>query len=178
MTEVSPHPHYYKDIGGIVAKVLDGKVVDWNTDVPGIWVGPHTLAAVGSYVSSFCESSPGIYRLIGLDDTGTAATLPRLCGSDRTGTLYIGMEGKTFSDRSRLTKLVRSLRPRRHGGLVYNEEHQAGYRLRRHPVLSRKFPEENLAITWCHTNQPTQAESFLLDTYFASFGDWPPLNRR
>ncbi len=178
MTEVLPHPYEFKDVGGLISKLQDGKVVDWNMDVPGIWVGPHTLSTVGSYVSSFCESQPGVYRLIGLDDTGAAATLPRMCGSDRRGTLYIGMEGKTFSDRSRLTKLVRSLRQPRHGGLVFNREHQAGYRLRRHPSLSKQFPEENLAITWCYTDQPVIAEETLLDVYFKSFGDWPPLNRR
>jgi hypothetical protein len=176
--EVSPYAYDFQDIGGIVAMVSNGKVVHWNIDVPGSWVGPYTLAAVGSYVSKFCKSLPGVYRLIALGDAGAAANLQRMCGNDETGTLYIGMEGKTFSDRSRLTKLVRSLRPPRHGGLVYNNEHHAGHRLRRHPVLSQKFPSEKLAITWCYSDQPARAEAMLLDAYFASFGDTPPLNRR
>jgi len=157
--------------------ILDGKIVHWNTDVPGMWVGPHALSTVGSYISSFCKSLPGVYRLIALDENGGAATLERMCGRDATGTLYIGMEGKTFSERSRLTKLVRSLRPPRHG-VVYNNEHKAGYRLRRHPVLSQRFPENKLAITWCYSDHPVLAEGILLDAYFASFGDTPPLNRR
>jgi len=70
----------------------------------------------------------GIYRLVGLDDAGKLATLDRICGSDQTGTLYIGCEGKNFAIRSRLSKLVRSLRePRsRGGGYINNEEHNAG----------------------------------------------------
>jgi hypothetical protein len=174
-TKVSPPD--YQDMGGIIAMLLDGKIVHWNIDIPGIWVGPYTLATVGSYVSSFCASSPGVYRLIALDDNGDAVTLERMCDRDRTGTLYIGKEGKTFSDRSRLSKLIRSLRPPRHGG-VYNDEHKAGYRLRRHPILSQRFPESKLAVAWCYSDDPPKAESTLLDAYFASFGDLPPLNRR
>jgi hypothetical protein len=59
---ISPHAYDYEDIGGIVAKFLDGKIVDWNTDVPGIWIGPHKLAKIGSYVSSYCKSLPGANR--------------------------------------------------------------------------------------------------------------------
>jgi hypothetical protein len=178
---ISPHAYDFQDLGGIVAMVLDGEILHWNKDVPGSWVGPHTLAAVGSYVSSLCKSLPGVYRLIALDDTGAPATLQRMCGTDSTGTLYIGMEGRTFSDRSRLTKLVRSLRPPRghgRGVFIHNREHHAGYRLRRHQILSQKFPPEKLALTWCYSNQPALAEAALLDIYFDSFGDTPPLNRR
>jgi hypothetical protein len=167
----------YQEIGGLIAKVSDGRIAHWNTDIPGMWVKPHTLATVGSYVSSFCEPLPGVYRLIALDDNGDAATLDRMCDRDKTGTLYIGKESKTFSDRSRLGKLIRSLRPPRSSG-VFNDEHKAGYRLRRHPTLSQRFPESKLAIAWCYTDDPTNAEGVLFDTYFASFGDLPPLNRR
>ena len=165
------------NIGGLDAYTTAGKVVHWNVNVPGNWVGEHRLESVGSYIASFCEDQPGVYRLIGLDEAGKPATLNRLCGCDKTGTLYIGAEGKTFADRSRLSRLVRSLRPPRYGP-VFNDEHKAGRRLRAHPELNTRFPESRLALTWCYCRTPIPAESALFETYFASFGDTPPLNFR
>ena len=134
------------------------------------------LTQVGSYVSKYCEQRPGIYRLIGLDEANKPAVLNRLLGQDHTGTLYIGCEGKNFAIRSRLTKLVRSCGDPK--SYRYNKEHEAGYRLRSHPILSQRFPESMLAITWCHTNECKVAEDRLLDAYFNWFGDLPPLNWR
>jgi hypothetical protein len=165
------------NLGGLDAFSVSGKVVHWNVNVPGYWVGPYALGRVGSYVSSFCEDRSGVYRLIGLDDNGKPAALDRLCARDTTGTLYIGAEGKTFADRSRLTKLVRSLQPPR-SGRVYNDEHKAGRRLRSHPQLSERFPVQKLALTWSYCSTPEFAESALFETYFSSFGDLPPLNFR
>jgi hypothetical protein len=166
--------------GGLLAWIVDGASAHWNIDVPGDWIGPYTLEQVGSYVSSYCEHRAGIYQLIG---SGKPAILDRICGPDQTGTLYIGCEGKNFADRSRLSKLVRSLgepRSTRDGGHIYNEEHNAGSRLRRHPVLSRRFPISKLALTWCYTDSKEcyLSERALLDAYFRSFGDTPPLNFR
>lgn len=162
-------------VGGLAAFAADGNPVHWNKSVPGDWVGPYPLARLGSYVSKFCEDRPGVYRLIALNEQGNPATLNRMCGGDTTGTLYIGVEGKTFSDRSRLGQLVRSLRsPRRRT----NQEHQAGYRLRSHPELNSRFPEARVALTWCYCDTPTSAERALFEVYFASFGDNPPLNFR
>jgi hypothetical protein len=167
-------PKNIRDIGGgLVSLVEDGAIAHWNDVVPGIWTGPYTLTQVGSYISKLCEPGPGIYRLIGLDDANMPAVLNRLLGQDHTGTLYIGCEGKNFAVRSRLTKLVRSLRDYR-----YNDEHGAGYRLRSHPILSQRFPKSRLAITWHYTNECKLAEDCLLDAYFTSFGDLPPLNWR
>jgi hypothetical protein len=158
-----------RDIGGgLLAWIVDGTIAHWNIDVPGEWVGPYTLEHLGSYVSSFCRPEAGIYRLIGLNDAGKPATLDRICGSDRTGTLYVGCEGKNFAVRNRLSKLVRSLRA---GDGIYNDEHNAGARLRRHPKLSERFPISKLAITWCYSAECYLAERCLLDAYFASFGE-------
>ncbi|MBM3527315.1 MAG: hypothetical protein FJX62_04430 [Alphaproteobacteria bacterium] len=165
--------------GGLSTLIVDGAIAPWNDDVPGRWIGPHTLKDVGSYVSKFCEPQAGIYRLIGLDNKGKPAALDRICGCDRTGTLYIGREGKNFAVRSRLSKLVRALRePRGSSGVrIYNDEHNAGYRLRHHPMLSLRFPISKLALTWCYSAESKEAERCLLDFYFWSFGDTPPLNR-
>jgi hypothetical protein len=175
---LSNWPYEFRNIGGLQALVrVGGEVVRWNEAVPGDWIGPHTLETLGSYVSSFCNDEPGVYRLIGLDDNGRPAVLDRMCGLDETGTLYIGKEGKTFADRSRLTKLVRSLQVPRHGP-VYNSEHNAGYRLRSHSFLSARFPPERVALTWCYSSSPGLAEGALFESYFDSFGDTPPLNWR
>jgi hypothetical protein len=179
LPEGIPENSFSKDIGGgLLAWIVDGAIAHWNIDVPGDWVGPYTVKQVGSYVSKFCRPSAGVYRLIGLDGAGKPAILDRICGNDRTGTLYIGYEGKNFMIRSRLSKLVRSLREPR--SYTYNEEHNAGYRLRRHPMLSQRFPKDRLAITWCYTDSEFcyLAEQSLLDAYFTSFGDTPPLNRK
>jgi hypothetical protein len=177
-----PENSVAEDIGGgLRACVVDGAIAHWNIDVPGEWIGPYTLKQVGSYVSRLCKPKAGVYRLIGLNDAGKPASLDRICGNDRTGTLYIGCEGKNFAVRSRLSKLVRSLREPRGRGRgvhIYNEEHNAGSRLRRHPILSQRFPVSKLAITWCYSAECYLAERALLDAYFASFGDTPPLNRK
>ena len=96
--------------GGLSAWVLDGRTTHWNIDIPGSWVGPYTLNDLGSYISSFCEPRPGVYRLIALDAAGAQkpAPLNRICGVDETGTLYIGRELKNFaSDSGRAPVLVR-----------------------------------------------------------------------
>jgi len=165
------------DIGGLDAFFKAGKIVHWNINVPGDWVGLHTLESIGSYVASFCNDEPGVYRLIALDEAGKPAKLNRLRGFDRTGTLYIGAEGKTFASRSRLGQLVRSLRQPRYG-YVYNDEHKAGRRLRSHPELNAQFPNTKLALNWCYCRTPLDAERALFEVYFASFGDTPPLNFR
>ena len=66
----------YQEIGGLFAKFSDGKVVHWNDNIPGMWVEPYTLATVGSYISSFCEARPGVYRLMGREAVALAVGLP------------------------------------------------------------------------------------------------------
>ncbi len=129
----------------------------WNDEIPGTWSGVYRLDQVGSYVSHHLESRRGVYRLIGLAEAGNSkpATIDRICGRDETGTLYVGCEGKNFAVRSRLSKLVRSLRePRR--GSAFNSEHNAGLFLRRNWLLSSRFPPSKLAIAWCYDPNPYQ----------------------
>src|SRR5216683_3721801 len=53
---------------------------------------------------------PGVYRLIGLDDTvdSTPAVIHRACGDDATGTLYIGASSCL---RDRIASWVMTNRP-------------------------------------------------------------------
>jgi len=143
---------------------------------PGSWY-LYRLDQVGSYVSRYLEAKRGVYRLVGLAESGKSkpAIIDRICGRDVTGTLYIGCEGKNFAVRSRLTKLVRSLREPRHGS-VYNAQHAAGLFLRRNYLLSTRFPKSKLAIAWCYDPNPYIAEGNLLVSYMDSLGESPPLN--
>lgn len=144
----------------------------WNDGPPGHWVRLHTLEEVGSYVSSFCEPYCGVYRLVALADDDkliSPKAIGRLCGEDKTGTLYVGRETYNFKERSRLSQLVRSLRYGR-------GEHVAGVFI--HHRLSSRFPLNRLAITWCYENLAGLAERELFGCYRSSFGELPPLNER
>jgi hypothetical protein len=144
----------------------------WNDGPPGEWVRLHTIAEVGSYVSRFCQPSCGVYRLVPFaedDKVIRPKAIGRLCGEDKTGTLYIGRESYNFTERSRLSQLVRSVR-----GMSGN--HLAGHYVRHQ--LSGRFPISRLAITWCYENRARIAERELFSCYRSSFGELPPLNDR
>jgi hypothetical protein len=153
-------------------------VPHWNEEIPGVWSDLVPLVEMGSIFRRL-QAETGVYRLVGLAEAGvnTPAIFNRMCGQDKTGTLYIGREGKNFAIRSRLSQLARSLREKPRRGL-WNTEHSAGSRLRLHPTLSERFPVSKLAIAWCYDARHVYAERKLLDLYFWSFGDTPPLNRK
>lgn len=151
----------------------------WNVEIIGAWSRLHLVEEVSSYISQFLEHKPGVYRLVGLAeaDLRQPATLDRICGRDETGTLYIGREGKNFAVRSRLSQTMRSLRQRGRYSLL-STEHNAGYLLRTNTLLSRRFPNNKLAVAWSYDDNPSIAENNLLVTYVESFGEAPPLNRQ
>ena len=106
----------------------------------------------------------GVYRLIALDASGNVMPLNRVCGTDETGTLYIGE-----SDRPLLNRL---------GSLV--KTHHPDYTSKPHRRLSiplaKRFPADRLAITWEYTEVPRQREAELLMAYEDQFGELPPNN--
>jgi hypothetical protein len=146
----------------------------WNEQVPGHWQSLRRIVDVGSYIGDFVEYRGGCYRLIALADIGTVtpAIINRVCGSDETGTLYIGRGGWRSTVRFRLQQLVRSLTRWRVG----DGEHGAGNLIRSNQHLKKMFPIECLAVTWTYEKHPTIAESNLLWHYFESFGEIQPLN--
>jgi len=79
---------------------------------------------------------------------------------------------------SRLQKLVRSVGDYPKYGSVYNSEHNAGYLLRRITVLSERFPQNALALSWSYCDDCLTVEKDLLYFYAKSFGELPPLNRK
>lgn len=167
MSAIDANDEEWDEIAGLLVCHRSGKQVHWNEHIPGRWKRHHSLKA-----KRRCQNSPGVYRLVALSENGEPAPLFRLCGKDLTGTLYIGAEGRTFALGSRVHALVNSLLPKRRG------QHVAGLRLRRHATLSDLFPTHQLAVTWCYSQLPMYAEGLLFETYFASFGDHPPLNFR
>ena len=89
------------------------------------------------------------------------ANLDRVCGRDETGTLYIGCAAPL---RSRLGQLIRSLvNP-------HNEEHPVGF-IRRHELLSERFPLDRLAVRWLYVDYHEGAKQILINRYLRSFGE-------
>jgi hypothetical protein len=110
---------------------------------------------------------PGVYRLIALNDTNTITpeNISRVCGSDPTGTLYIGAASILMY---RVSDLVK--------------EHHPSFKSGPHKPLSARlaarFPITNLAISWEFSDDPWTHERTLLEAYLAEFGELPPHNDR
>jgi hypothetical protein len=145
----------------------------WNEGIYGDWSLPLRVDQVGSYVGDYLNRQPGVYVLIGLAeaDIQKPAIINRVIGQDQTGTLYVGCAELI---RPRLQQLCRSVDDWKKKGF----EHGAGRLLRGHPLLHKRFPTSKLAIRWSYTDNYLGIENNLLVTYFRSFGEGPPLNRK
>ena len=123
-------------------------------------------AIEGKWWETLSPDSKGVYRLIALCDTENFNPMPlnRVCGTDETGTLYIGA-----TDRALLNRL---------GSLV--KTHRKDYASQPHRRLSaplaERFPENKLATSWEYTTSPWDREAELLMAYEAQFGELPPNN--
>lgn len=110
----------------------------------------------------------GVYRIVALAvdrDLTKPATLNRICGEDKSGTLYIG---RSTSLHARLNQFQRTL-------LSKESSHGAAQILKRGGVLH--FPPTRLAIALLFTPECIKGvERDLIDAYMNSFGDTPPLN--
>jgi hypothetical protein len=104
--------------------------------------------------------SSGVYRLIALKNPNDffPSPLQRVCGIDKSGTLYVGAAEKgnllsrlQYRTRSTLSQPLRSL-----------------------------FPPDKLAVQWEITGESEafRREGILLRTYENEFGEFPPANRR
>jgi predicted GIY-YIG superfamily endonuclease len=109
----------------------------------------------------------GVYRLIALTDNSDLIPAPinRVCGTDETGTIYIG---SSDSLKSRLDTLVMA--------------HNAHFKTKSRPPfskpLSERFPDDKLAMSWEFTGESGQRENELLKAYVEAFGELPPLNKQ
>jgi hypothetical protein len=144
-------------------------MIRWLT---GRWCPLYRIVenAFGRRWNDFCKpDGPGVYRLVALDSSKSGivpAPLERVCGTDPTGTLYIG---RSESLRNRLSSLVRSQNPTK----ILGGDHI--------PVsgkLAKRFPRQWLAITWQRTNSGDcrMREATLFGHYMARFGELPPMN--
>ena len=58
------------------------------------------LCCIAQWQSDLCKpDAPGVYRLVALDPNNVEAQLERACGTDATGTLYIGRSKKSVRGR-------------------------------------------------------------------------------
>jgi hypothetical protein len=90
--------------------------------------------------------------------------LSRICGTDETGTLYIGAAGKSLFNR--LGSLLKT-----HSPEYLSEPHRVL------PArLANSFPPSRLAFAWEWTNKPWDREQELLRAYEDAFGELPPAN--
>ena len=115
-----------------------------------------------------CEDRPGVYRLIGLESDGvlTPAKVPRVCGTDEAGTIYLGAAKSLIG---RIGRLVLQHLPPFKGG---NHTAMPG-------ALAAKYPSTRLAVCWRLVDAPEDifaTEQGLLRAYRDAFGELPPLN--
>lgn len=120
---------------------------------------------VNSYEIKYV-SGKGIYRLVGIESDPTLATITRLGGEDRTGTLYLG---KSAHLSRRLGNLVRSLS-------VGPESHRAAISINESHILKVRFPPDKLRIRVYKHEKTKEIESDLVKAYLKEFADTPPLN--
>lgn len=110
----------------------------------------------------------GVYRLIGLEvdnDITRPVTLNRVCGQDKSGTLYIG-KSNFLNERLNAIQRTAFRRERSHGAISM---------LRQIPKLG--FLPNKLAVALMFTEiKPRAVERDLISAYINSFGDTPPLN--
>jgi hypothetical protein len=112
----------------------------------------------------------GVYRLVALGPEGDLArplALNRICGTDLSGTLYIGQAARLNERLNQLQRSMRHHRPER--------SHNAANMLRSIPLL--KALTDKYALALLYTGTRTRAvEMDLISAYMNSFGDTPPLN--
>lgn len=123
--------------------------------------------------SKYSSQWYGIYRVFVPD-----SAIGRFCGTDPTGTIYIGRAGSKRGWsilRSRLMQLAK-------------REHHVTQAWEYHDVRQQKYPWSSLAVDWAYAEHwldhkgdkvigAKRAETWLLESYNARFGEYPPLNQ-
>lgn len=143
------------------------------------WIGPYSLAQLkdeprylpGDYTSQWS----GVYRIFARN-----SGIARCCGTDLTGTLYVGCAASRGRNWSILRTRIQAILSGRHHAME-----KWGFS----DVLRQKFPRELLAIEWAYTGSRVDytgksvpdvllAEGWLLSSYNDSYGEYPPWNQK
>lgn len=126
-----------------------------------------------TWPKSLCRD-PGVYEIILLNKDGDLQPLPRICGVDPRGILYIGRQKAL---RNRLTAIRRHLfRPDKGNGPMPVLTYCASQ------CMQKLAPARQLAFRFKHCvdylDEEKVLEKHLLRQYFRKFGEVPPLNGR
>jgi hypothetical protein len=139
------------------------------------WIGQHTLPVLRDFLpGDYTDQWSGVYRIF-----VPSANIARCCGSDPTGTIYIGRAGNGEKNWSTLRTRIKSIITREHHAIKGRGRAQQD-----------KYPCDSLAVEWAFTNdnkvnrvgkpwiESVIGERWLLNCYKDSFGELPPLNER
>ena len=133
----------------------------------GQWEGPVRIStAIEEKWWERCERDrPGVYRLFALRDGSTFDPMPlcRVCGTDETGTIYIGASGNVAF---RLGDLLKE----------HSDQYQSNSHIPLSARLAEKFGPAQLAFCWQFTDDPWRRENEIVSAYEAVFGEPPPNN--
>lgn len=142
-----------------------GELPDWNDLCENLNWKVHAID--GGYYSEAKYGFVGIYRLIAYNN-GANAKIPRFCGVDDSGTLYVGKSNRLHA---RLNQLRRS-----HVKGKTESSHPATAYLR--TMHNYPFPDKKIMIASLFTPAfaAEMAERDLLLAYRFRFGELPPLN--
>lgn len=112
----------------------------------------------------------GVYRVRATTSPGVPKEIPRACGVDRDGIMYIGKA----DGNKRLEKQVGALLDRQGRGGTHLFVKKTFVRYK----LDRICPRTSLEVQWYEYATPRQEEQRLIDEYKEAFGDLPPGNLR
>lgn len=126
---------------------------------------------------------PGIYRLHAQSNAEQFEHIPRLLGVDEQGILYIGTSQDLITRTVSLIKSVSAAYGE--NGYATSRSHPSGMKIEQSARFRQRFPFNSLCLTFercepddvsVQTNGHTIMEWKKLNEYFASFGEFPPLN--
>ncbi|MBI4945509.1 MAG: hypothetical protein HY840_03805 [Bacteroidetes bacterium] len=113
------------------------------------------------------QDKGGVYKMIAVRNE-QRVPINRFLGTDNEGVLYIG---KATSYVDRVIELKKSIAADYKG-----TGHICGRRYKSNPKIAKQFPYEHLFVELIQTDKPEEKEKELLEAYFITYGEVPPLN--
>jgi hypothetical protein len=143
------------------------------------WTRSYHLSFLGKnnhlLPSNYTSEWSGVYRIFAPE-----IPIPRCCGEDPTGTVYLGCVGSRGRNWSILRTRIQS---------ILKQNHHAITNWGLNDVLTQKYPWGSLSVEWAYTGkrlnykgesipEAIMAEGYLLSCYRDSYGELPPLNEK